>query len=606
MIGGLFSLIAGFFRLLWRFVDAVRRIVFNLILLAILIAVVLVWLHPDETVPRGAALVLRPSGQLVEQTTMEPSLAQLFAEGREQETKLADLIDAVHAAKEDSRIKMLVLETDDLDAASLSKLAELRAAIADFRGSGKPVLARGERFEQGTYYLASIADEIHLAPDGFVLLPGLAAYNTYFRDALDKLGVKMHVFRVGEYKSAVEPFVRNDMSEEDRAATLELLDGLWKRLREDIIAARKLTPEGFDDYVTHFDAAMKAANGDTAKAAQTAGLIDRFSTRDEWRARIVESLGKKDDGKDFTRIDARKYLAVVKRERKDDAAKIAVLVAQGAIVEGVDTSGAAVDDSFAKLLRAARENAAVKAVVVRIDSPGGSAWASEVIRAELELIRKAGKPVVASMSSVAASGGYWIATGADEIVAEPSTLTGSIGIFGLLPEFSQPLAKLGLNVDGVATAPLAAALDPRRPLAPEAADILQLSIEDGYRRFLDVVAKARNMKPEEVDAIARGRVWSGEEASKRGLVDRLGGLDSALDAAASRAKLKNYTVVWPKPEVAPMRQLLRQFFAFDDEPGVLAPSQASRVVDRLVADLKRLTLWNDPRHIYAHCLCEAP
>jgi protease-4 len=596
------------FRLLghvWSFIDGTRRIVTNLVLLLVIVVVIAAIAHPGPTVPKGgAALLVRPAGTLVEQATFDPSLSFLSGD-QQKETPLPDLLEAIRAARDDARIKLLVLETDDLDAGGLAKFGELRAAIADFKASNKPVLARGEHFTQSQYYLASVADEVHLAPDGFVLLVGLARFNTYFRGALDKLGVKVHVFRAGEYKSFAEPFTRSDMSAEDREANRTLLDELWGHIRDEISAARKLTPAQFDQYVLDYLGTLKAARGDLAAAAQAAGLIDRFSTRDQWRSRIRESLGDQSADEDFRHIDANEYLAVVRRARTDKPNQIAVLVAQGNIVDGEQPPGNVGGDSFARLIREARKNKQVKALVVRIDSPGGSAGASEIIRRELELTRQAGKPVVASMSALAASGGYWIATGADEIFAEPATLTGSIGVFGLFPEFSEPLGTLGLNVDGVATAPLAGALDPRRPLDPGVAEALQLSVEHSYRSFLEIVAGARKMDPAAVDKIARGRVWSGQKAISLGLVDHAGGLDAALAAAAGRAGLKDYTVTWPTQSVPPMRQLLQQLFATAGNGNLTATSgPVNDIVKRLTTDIKSLTLWNDPRHIYMHCLCE--
>ena len=529
--------------------------------------------------------------------------------------RLADLTKAVRSARDDERIAALVIETDELVGGGLSKLAELRAAIEHFKSSGKPVLARGERFTQSQYYLASVADEVHLSPDGFVLLRGLARYGTYFKDALDRLGVKVHVFRVGEYKSFSEPFTRNDMSAEDRESTRDLLDGLWRIMRDDIAASRKLTPDAVDAHVAGIRQALEASGGDAAQAALKAGLVDRFSTRDEWRARLIETAGKAADSDEARSIDVESYLAVVGRQGEGASDSIAVIVAQGTIVDGMEPTGVVAGDTFARLIREAREDDSVKAVVLRIDSPGGSAWASELIRRELELTRQAGKPVIASMSSVAASGGYWIASGADEIWAAPATVTGSIGIFGLFPEFSEPLRRLGIGVDGVATAPLAGALDPRRPLDEDVAAAMQLSIEHGYRRFLEVVAQARKMTTDEVDAVARGRVWTGEAASGLGLVDKLGGLQDAVAAAAARAGLREYELVWPEAVDSFEQRMLRRLLSTGEDlgldlvggglgSGTLGPLSA------LLGEVQRSTVelmrWNDPRHLYLHCLCETP
>ena len=613
MIRGLFRFIYNVLRMFVRLLDLVVRGVFYALLIFGIGVLVAFFFHPEPEVPAGSALVLRPVGTIVEQAELEPPLALLRAGGAPAgQIRLADLTKAVRSARDDERITALVIETDELVGGGLSKLAELRAAIAHFKTSGKPVLARGERFTQSQYYLASVADEVHLSPDGFVLLRGLARYGTYFKDALDKLGVKVHVFRVGEYKSFSEPFTRNDMSDEDRESTRDLLDGLWGIMRDDIAASRKLTPETVDAQVNGIRAALAASGGDAAQAALKSGLVDRFSTRDEWRARLIEATGKSAEGNEARTIEFDHYLAVVGQGDEGGSDNIAVIVAQGTIVDGMEPTGVVAGDTFARLIREARENASVKAVVLRIDSPGGSAWASELIRRELELTRQAGKPVIASMSSVAASGGYWIAAGADEIWAAPATVTGSIGIFGLFPEFAEPLRRLGIGVDGVATAPLAGALDPRRPLDEDAAAAMQLSIEHGYRRFLDVVAKARNMSTDEVDAVARGRVWTGQAASGLGLVDKLGGLDDAIAAAAARAKLADYELVWPAAVDSFEQRMLRRLLSVGEDLGLdlatggLATGPLAGLVGEVQRSTAELLRWNDPRHLYLHCLCETP
>ena len=610
MIGGIFRFIGRVLRTLWRSLDFMRRLVLNLLLLLLVGGVVAMFFHPEPRVAEGSALVLRPSGALVEQAMLEEPLELLgVGAGDGGQTVLHDLLELVRAARDDSRISALVLETDDLGSASLSKLAELRAAIAEFKATGRPVLARGERFTQGQYYLASVADELELAPDGFVLLRGLSRYSTYFRGALDALGVKVHVFRVGEYKSFSEPFTRSDMSDEDRDATRDLLDGMWAHFRTDVAAARKLSPEALDGYILGYRDVLAATEGDAAEAARRAGLIDRFSTADEWRAKLIERFGADASGKDFHRIDAGDYLRIARAAEKQAPDHVAVLVAQGAIADGEQPPGVVGGDTFARMIREAREDDAIKALVIRLDSPGGSAWASEQIRRELELTRKAGKPVIASMSSVAASGGYWIAAGADEIWAAPTTLTGSIGIFAIFPEFSEPLRRLGITVDGVATAPLAGALDPRRPLDADAAAAMQLGIEHGYRRFLKVVATGRDMPIDEVNQLARGRVWTGEAAHKLGLVDKLGGIELAVAAAAERAGLEHYSLVWPAVGLSPGQALMQRFLSFSGLAQMTrsgSDSPMAQMLQRLQTDARDLLRWNDPQHIYAHCLCEAP
>lgn len=613
MIRGLLRFIVAMLRLFVRTLDFVVRGLFYALLIFGIGMVVAFFFRAEPQIADGSALLLRPAGSLVEQAVFERPLELLTTGGGPVgQTALADLLEAVGRAKDDERITTLIIETDDLMSGGMSKLSELRAAILDFKASGKQVLARGERFTQAQYYLASVADEVHLSPDGFVLLLGLARYNAYFKDALDTLGVKVHVFRVGEYKSFSEPFTRSEMSDEDRAASLDLLDGLWSMLRDDIAAARKLRPEAVDELVQNYRDVLAAAGGDAALAARNSGLVDQFSTRDEWRARLIALLGMDAAGEDVRMVEVGPYLAATRRDLPQVDDQIAVLVAQGAIMDGREPAGVVGGDTFAALIRAAREDEQIKALVLRIDSPGGSAWASEVIRRELELTRLAGKPVIASMSSVAASGGYWIAAGADEVWAAPATVTGSIGIFAMFPEFSEPLKRLGIGVDGIATAPLAGALDPRRPLNAAAADAMQLSIEHGYRRFLAVVGTARNMSAAEVDKVARGRVWTGQAAFELGLVDQLGGLEAAIVAAAARAGISTYEVVWPEAGASLEQRLLRRLSNFAQALGlepvasVRAPAPFARLLTELQAPAAELLRWNDPQHVYMHCLCEAP
>lgn len=609
MITGLFRFLGRILGFFWQAVNGLRRLALNLVFILIIAAAVMVFMHPEPSLPESAALVIAPTGTLVEQREIEDPMALLRAGGQpELQTSLSDLTEAIETARLDERIKMLVIEADNLDSAGLSKLAELRTAIEHFKSSGKPVYARGERFSQGQYYLASVADEVHLAPDGFVLVTGLSRYVSYFKGALDKLGIKIHVFRVGEYKSFSEPFTRSNMSEEDRANSSDLLNGLWNELRTDIAASRKISLDVLDNYVIDYGAALKASGGDAALAAQRTGLVDKLSTRDEWAALLKERVGEDDDG-NFNQVSVEDYLANGRMMATPAPDKIAVLVAQGAIVDGSSSAGSVGGDAFVELIREAREDDSVKALLVRIDSPGGSAFASELIRRELELTRKAGKPVVASMSSTAASGGYWIAAGADEIWAHPVTLTGSIGIFAMMPELVEPLERLGITVDGVSTGPLAGAFDPRLPLDDSAAKAMQTGIEHGYQRFLKTVGDARKMTTAEVDLIARGRVWTGEAALKLGLVDGLGGLDAAIKATATRAGLSDYDLVWSETGLSTAQRLIRRL---SDMSGIehlataTRPSPIDQAIARLRSELDAMASWNDPRHLYAHCLCEAP
>ena len=595
---------------IWRGVDRLRRASINLLFLGVIAVIVASWWSSQiEPLPTDAALVIAPNGTLVEQRSVRSPISVLQGGDGIRQVLLRDVVDAIRNAATDPRIKVLILEPDGLSGAGLSKLEEIGAAVADFRNAGKKVYAWGKNYNQTQYHLAAQADEVFVNPDGYVLLTGFGRYPTYFKGLFDQIGVKMQVFRVGTYKSFVEPYTRSDMSPEDRDATREYLDAAWQAYQADITAARPKAGAQITRYVGEAPELLAAADGDAAKMALDAGFVDGLKSADEWRDFVRGLVGPAADGKGFKHVDLATYIGRVREEAPHPAARVGVVVAQGAIVDGEQPPGVVGGDSVAGLIRQAREDDAIKALVLRIDSPGGSATASEVIRRELALTRKAGKPVVVSMGSVAASGGYWIAMAADEVWASPTTITGSIGIFAMLPDLSGPMAKLGLTVDGIGTTPLAAGLDPRRPLDPQIGKLLQSSIEHGYKRFLTVVGEARKMSPEAVDQVAQGRVWMGIQAKEKGLVDKLGGLDAALKAAAARAGLTDYDVSYVEKPLSPRDQLLAKLLDNGEESDGGEPGSRSLVdqtVARLRAELQGLALWNDPGHAYLHCLCEAP
>lgn len=607
MITGLFRLL----RLLWQGLNFTRRLIANALLVLVLLLLfggyALFANKPAAPPPpEGAALFIRPQGAITEQLERASSFDLLMdAQGSMPGAALHEYIEAIDVAAGDSRITGLVLETGDIAGASLGRLAELRAAIERFRAAGKPVYAWGERFTQGQYFLASAADRVHVSPDGAVLLAGLARYQNYFKSALDKIGVKVHVFRVGTYKSFGEPFTRDDMSEEDRQSTLDLLTGLWGQMRQTVEKSRKLTPEALADYVQRYPDHLARTRGDAAQAALDAGLVDELLTRDQWQAQLRARFGADaDDPDSFRKVTPARYLAHAGKENAS-APVIAVLTVQGTIIDGETQAGTTGGDTLAAQIRKARNDARVRALVLRIDSPGGSAFASELIRRELQLTRNAGKPVIASMSGTAASGGYWVASGADEIWALPSTLTGSIGIFALLPELVDTANHLGIHTDGVATAPLAGLPDPLRPLPPDAQRSAQLMLEHGYRRFLEVVAEARKMSPREVDQVGQGRVWTGEAAHKLGLVDQLGTLPQAIAAAAARAGIAGEPQVrWevPEPSLGEMLLSLLGELALTDARA--RPSLAATLLQQWRTELAALHTLNDPQNLYAHCFCD--
>jgi protease-4 len=610
------------FTRLFRGLDGLRRFLLNVLFFGLLVGLGIAAWRGRPKVPDGAALVVKPAGMIVEQLSAADPLERLVAGSTgvgqlASETLLKDLLDAIRAAREDRRIKALYLDLDDMAGAGLTKLRDLRAAIADFRKSGKKVVAYADGYMQAQYYLAAQADEVYLHPDGVLLLSGYGRWRNFYKEGLDRLGIEMHVFRVGEYKSAVEPFLRNDMSPEAKEMTLDAYGDLWRDYLADVAAARKIRPEDITALVDGMPDRLRAAGGDMAKMALDARLVDKLLSRDEVRKRMIELVGE--DEKSFRQVGMRTYLEAKGGDRTGARGKgpaVAVVVAKGDILDGDQPPGTIGGDSTARLLRRAREDDEVKAVVLRVDSGGGSAFASEIIRRECELVRQAGKPLVVSMGSVAASGGYWIATDADEIWAAPETITGSIGIFGLFPTVDKPLAKyLGVHTDGVGTTRFTDAIRPDRPLDPAVADMLRQFIDEGYGDFLERVSRARKMTVEQVDRIARGRIWSGEDARGLGLVDQLGGLDQAVESAAKRAKLeKGYRVLYVEKEKGVRERILSMLASAADEVASAAgrakapsaPASALSVATRLrelQADVARLARWNDPRGIYAHCLC---
>jgi protease-4 len=482
------------------------------------------------------------------------------------------------------------------------------------------VIAAGDGFDTRSYYLAAQADEILLHPDGMVLIEGFGRYRTYYKEGIDRLGITWNVFRVGEYKSAVEPYLRDSMSPEAKEADLEWMGDLWRAWLGGAATARKTTPEALTAFIEGMPDLLKAAHGDTAKIALEAKLVDKLAARDEVRKRMIALAGEDEKSKSFKQVSMADYLEALGTDRpgangKGD--KVAVVVAKGDIVDGTAGPGRIGGDSTAALVRKARQDEKVKAIVLRVDSGGGSAFASEVIRRELQLAQEAKKPVVVSMGNVAASGGYWIATSSDEIWASPETITGSIGIFGMFPTVEKPLAKyLGMHVDGVGTTSWAGALRMDRELQPRVGESIQSMIDNGYEEFLARVGKARKMSRDDVDKIARGRVWSGADAKERGLVDKLGGLPDAIASAAARAKLgKTYQVTYVEKEQTLKEKLLAGLsvratrvaasFGYVLAPAPEPVAGTGAALLRAVAnEADRLSVWNDPRGIYAQCFCE--
>jgi protease-4 len=564
-------------------------------------------------------MVLAPSGFLVEQAEGEPlDRALLAMDDGETQTIVREVVESLELAAEDERIWSVVLLPGYLQGGGLSKQQEIAVALDNFRLSGKPVIAMADSYDQSQYFLAAHADEIYMHDFGFVLIEGFGYFKTYFADALENLKVDVNVFRVGEYKSFVEPYLRNDMSAEDKEASERWLQGLWSVWERDVAEARGLEPEALDRYVNNVVTVLKESGGDAGQAAVAAGLVDGLMSHQEFRKYMIEYVGASAEEPDtFEQIDYRNYLTAIELENgiddSESVSNVAVIVASGEIIDGEASPGTIGSATLARLIRQVTNDESIAAVVLRVDSPGGSMFASEVVLDQLQELQASGRPLVASMGSVAASGGYYISMEADEIWAAETTISGSIGVGAMFPTFQRSLDKLGITVDGFGTTSLSGQLSAVRPLGDEARELLDVSVRSAYDVFISKVAAARDIDIERVDEIAQGRVWIGEDAYKIGLVDQLGGIDDAIASAALLAGLieGEYDTVYIERELTVAEKVLLQYarllgmlFASSDSPTGGIASTLQRVMGSIESELAMLQTWNDPRGIYYHCMCE--
>lgn len=542
----LWRFIAGFFKWTWRVLNFVREMVLNLFFIFLVLVGVGIWMQigngsNSEQTARGA-LLLDISGVIVDKPSTNHRLGalgrQLFgaSSDRLQENSLFDIVNAIRQAKDDRNITGIVLDLKNFTGADQPSMRYIGKALREFRDSGKPVFAVGENYSQGQYYLASFANKIWLSPQGQVDLHGFATNGLYYKTLLDKLKVSTHVFRVGTYKSAVEPFIRDDMSPAAREADSRWIGELWQNYLHTVSANRQISPQQLFPGAQAIIDGLTSVGGDTAKYALDHKLVDALASSADVEKALTKQFGWSKTENNYRAIS---YYDYSLKTPADTGGTIAVIFANGAIMDGEETPGNVGGDTTASQIRDARLDPKVKAIVLRVNSPGGSVNASEVIRAELAAARAAGKPVVVSMGGMAASGGYWISTPANYIVASPSTLTGSIGIFGVINTVENSLSSIGVHSDGVSTSPLAD-ISMTKALSPEVQQMMQLSIEYGYKRFITLVADARKRTPEQIDKIAQGHVWTGEDAKANGLVDSLGDFDDAVAKAAELAKLKQW------------------------------------------------------------------
>nr|WP_152087559.1 signal peptide peptidase SppA [Pseudoalteromonas sp. A25] len=619
-------MIGKFFKALWHGLNFSRRLILNLVFFVIIVAALIAAFSSDEkiTVSDNSVLRLNLNGFLVEELTyvdpLDAALKDLQDNGDQpNEILLDDVLQVIRRAAQDDKIQVLWLDLENLYGGHLDKLEVITQAIDEFKAADKKVIAHGAYYSQAQYYLAAHADTISLHPYGGIKIKGFASYPMYFKDALDKLKVTPHIFRVGTYKSAIEPLIRNDMSDAAKEANRLWLSELWQQYKTEISEARQFELDNFDETLDSYQAKIQAVQGDFAQYALTNGWVDELKTDQQLQSELIELVGYDSSGKTFKQISFYKYLDMIKPPVKfanPVSEKVAVIVARGAIEDGKRKAGKIGGDSTAALLKKARLNDKVKAVVLRIDSGGGSMFASETIRNEVLAIKAAGKPVIASMGSVAASGGYWIAASANEIWAAPSTITGSIGVFGAILTFENSLKELGIHSDGVSTTELNS-VSIARGVDPQIKDIYQLSVENSYDKFISLVAKERNMDKAAVDKVAQGRVWTATQAKEFGLIDNLGYKQDAIEAAAKLANLDFYDVITIEQELSEKEQLLRQIFgsatvqsmlssASDNSMmSVLTSGYLSPITSQVKQNLSVLNQFNDPSGTYVRCLvCE--
>ncbi|WP_133406981.1 signal peptide peptidase SppA [Parashewanella tropica] len=607
------SAVKSTFKFIWKVINFTRQFILNLVfffflfiaLIGIIAAVATeekVYLAPDS------ALVLDINGRVVDQKHYVDPIETIIAESRGQtkqsETLLANILYAIDSAAHDKRIKTLVLDLSNFDYAETSKLESIGQALQKFKDSGKSIVTFGNYFDQQQYLLASYADKIYLNPQGTVALEGLGRYRLYYKSAFEKLKIKTHVFRVGTFKSAVEPFLRDDMSPEAKEANKALLNDIWSSYTAIVAKNRNIQTNQVLLEPKAYLTALNNAGDDDAKLALKRKLVDELVTIDQFRSKMINEVGQSNTGQSFKQIDLQDYLKLVKPTHSFNTGDtVAIIVAKGVILDGSQKAGNIGGVSTSKLLRKARFDDSVKAVVLRVDSPGGSAFASEQIRQQIVELKKAGKPVVVSMGSYAASGGYWISASANYIYATPTTLTGSIGIFGMFNTFEDSLSYLGIHADGVSTSEWAG-LSAVRGITPDVSRVIQKKVEHGYHKFISLVANERHMSLKQVDNIAQGRVWSGNKALKLGLVDAIGDMDQAVTKAAELANLDNYHTEVIQQELSPEETLIQEMFA---HVSVYLPqaTQSQSPVDSLLLQVedvaKSLKQFNDPNHLYMLC-----
>ncbi len=608
----------GPFRLFFTFIGKIFNVIRIIIksifyLFLVIIFLSLIGANAPKPLPEKFALTVQPTGILVDQKTYVDPLNLILADENqnEAETLVRDLVEAIQQAAKDKRVTHLVLELSQLQGGGISKMNDIGQALTEFKKSEKKIIAVSENYSQDQYYLASFADEILMHEMGYLEISGFGRYMTYYKSALDSLGITIHAFRSGKYKDFLEPYLRDDMSMESREHNAQWINELWKQYTQQVESARKLEAGTLNDFVNNMDAHILLTAGDTAKLVLEKKLVDQTLSRQAMENYLEKTIGKGESGEIYVSASVKRYLADLRSKPALEKDKLAVIVASGSIVDGFQPEGSIGSESMVELIRQVRDDKQVKALVIRIDSGGGSAFASEIIRSEINALREhlgdKKYPIYISMGSVAASGGYWMATAGDQVWAQPTTITGSIGVFGAFPTLENSLKKIGINTDGVGTTELAGDMRIDRPLSDKASKIIQAGVDNIYQRFIHLVAEARKQTPEKIDSIAQGHVWTGSKALEIGLVDQLGSLQDVLDAIAKDAKLENYKVEFVKRPLSPKEEFFRSISEnsnFRISTNLLNQYSNLQLLNQLqpaIKPIKELQLFQDPKGIYVKC-----
>ena len=598
----------NFIRMLWHALTSIKNAIGNIVFLLILL-VFLFAIFSSETIDIGdnTALVLNPRGAVVEQKSLANPLNELVNGDFTSETLFRDILLAISTAKSDKQISALVLDLSNLSSITMGHLEEIGNALEDFKASNKPVLAFAPSYSQAQYLIASYADRIVLdensfEPFGGVFLTGFSVDPLYYKTALDMLKIDVRVFAAGDYKDAAEPYTLDGMSDYSKEANEAWLNTLWEGYKSIVTTQRNISDESFHRYTNQYNELLAEAGNDPSLLSLNEGYADELLSKSEWQEEIIDIVGR--SGRSFRQIEFADYLRVTQpaiQAPSPTRDKIAVITASGTILDGEQPSGLIGGDSLSSLIQQARWDENIKGVVLRIDSPGGSAAASEKIRRELALVQQDGKPVVVSMSSYAASGGYWISSTANKIFALESTITGSIGTFVLFPTFEQALAEIGIHTDGVGTTNLSGALNPFKSPSQPIEDTLKRSVERTYNRFVSLVADGRDMDLTDVEEIAKGRVWAGKTALELGLVDAIGGLDDAISSAADLSNVSGYEVIFLEKELSTREKLITEIL--NVSVNIFAKTYPSRgIIDTLIPrELLDFASMSKTPGLYMHC-----